>query len=346
MFGGRTKCLFLAKNYLCSHRSPIRCHLQLQRNFRVAVIGASGGIGQPLSLLMMKDHRIKDLRLHDVQGVKGVAADLSHVSAPASVRGMQGPEEIEKAVECCDVVVITAGLARKPGMTREQLFEVNGNIVMATVTAIAKKSPGAMVVIVTNPVNAIVPMAAEVLRQHKVYDPKRLFGVTTLDCVRAERFIGDYLKISPTKVKIPVIGGHAGTTILPIMSQCQPPLNASQECIESMIKRIQNGGEEIIKAKEGKGSATLSMAFAAHRFVDVLLKGLKGEKTPLECAYVESNVTDACFFATPLSFNKNGIAKNHGLPCLDKSEKEALKSAVKQLQQSIELGINHVKCKK
>lgn len=291
----------------------------------------------------MKDQRIKELRLHDVQNVKGVAADLSHVSSPVSVQAMQGPDQIEKAVECCDVVVITAGLARKPGMTREQLFEVNATIVCGAVSAIAKKSPEAMIVIVTNPVNSIVPMAAEVLKRNNTYDPKRLFGVTTLDCVRAERFIGEFLNISPTMVKIPVIGGHAGTTILPIMSQCKPPMKAGRECIASIIKRVQTGGEEIIQAKEGKGSATLSMAFSANRFVDVLFRGLSGEKTPIEPAYVESSVTDACFFATPLSFGPKGIATNHGLPRLDKSEEDAMKVAVKELQRSIQLGVDFVK---
>ncbi|XP_034478540.1 malate dehydrogenase, mitochondrial-like [Drosophila innubila] len=310
-----------------------------QRNFRVAVIGASGGIGQPLSLLLKNNKLVTELALHDVMNVEGVAADLSHISTSIPVKAFNGAAELDNAVKCSDLVIITAGVARRPGMDREQLFEVNANVVLGSVKAIAKNSAHALIAIVTNPINAIVPMAAQYLKRKDVFDANRLFGVTTLDCVRAEAFIGNYMNIDPRKVEIPVIGGHAGNTILPIMSQCKPAFQGDDQCKAALINRIQMGGDEVVKAKQGKGSATLSMAFATARFANALLQGLKGKETPIECAYVQSVLTDACFFASPLSFGPRGIKKNYGLPQLDDDEKKALKVAVEGLKKSIKTGI-------
>ncbi|XP_030563118.1 uncharacterized protein LOC115764318 [Drosophila novamexicana] len=343
MFGGQIRSSLLASRHICwAGLSPLACRLQVRRNFKVSLVGAAGGIGQPLSLLLMNNSMITELVLHDVVNINGVRADLSHISTAIDVKGLQGPEQLEKAVKGSDLVIITAGMGRGPGMKREQLFEINANIIIQTVNAIAKNSAHALIAIVTNPINTLVPLAAEVLKRNEVYDPNRLFGVTTLDCVRAERFIGDYLNINPKEVKVPVIGGHSGLTIMPILSQCKPALNANKECLAALVQRIQMAGDEIVLAKEGKGSATLSIAYATHRFADALLKGLKGDKAPIESAYVQSDLTEACFFATPLSFGPKGIEQNHGLPELNDVEMLALKSAVRDLKKSIEKGINFV----
>ena len=84
--------------------------------------------------------------------------------------------------------------------------------------------------------------------------------------------------------------------------------------------RIQNAGTEVVEAKAGTGSATLSMAYAAARFTDSLIKGMKGVEGVTECAYVESDVTEAKYFATPLVLGPNGIEKNLGLGTLTEFE--------------------------
>jgi malate dehydrogenase len=92
---------------------------------------------------------------------------------------------------------------------------------------VAKTCPKAISCIVTNPVNSTVPVAAEALRAAGVFDPTRLFGVTTLDVVRASKFAADALSsdADPTSIKVPVIGGHSGATILPLYSQAQPAID-------------------------------------------------------------------------------------------------------------------------
>jgi malate dehydrogenase len=88
-----------------------------------------------------------------------------------------------------DLVIIPAGIPRKPGMTRDDLFNINAGIVRTLCEGIAKCCPNAIVNVISNPVNSTVPIAAEVFKKSGTYDPKRLLGVTTLDVVRANTFV-------------------------------------------------------------------------------------------------------------------------------------------------------------
>ena len=90
-------------------------HISLQCSNKVAVLGAAGGIGQPMALLLKENPLIKQLALYDIVGTPGVAADLSHVETPAQVTGYVGAEQLGEALQNCDVVVIPAGVPRKPG---------------------------------------------------------------------------------------------------------------------------------------------------------------------------------------------------------------------------------------
>jgi malate dehydrogenase len=118
------------------------------------------------------------------------------------------------------------------------------------------------------PVNSTVPIAAEVLKAKGVFDPKRLFGVTTLDVVRAETFVAEITgTANPQDLNIPVIGGHSGETIVPLFSQAVPAVNIPADKLAALVNRVQFGGDEVVKAKDGAGSATLSMAYAGYRYL-------------------------------------------------------------------------------
>ncbi|AEH34272.1 Malate dehydrogenase [Vibrio anguillarum 775] len=233
---------------------------------KVAVIGAAGGIGQALALLL-KNHLPagSDLALYDIAPVTpGVAADLSHIPTPVSIKGYAG-EDPTPALEGADVVLVSAGVARKPGMDRADLFNVNAGIVKALAEKIAVVCPKACVGIITNPVNTTVPIAAEVLKKAGVYDKRKLFGVTTLDVIRSETFVAALKDKNPSEIIVPVIGGHSGVTILPLLSQIEGVEFTAEE-VEALTKRIQNAGTEVVEAKAGGGSATLSMGQAGLPF--------------------------------------------------------------------------------
>ena len=132
--------------------------------------------------------------------------------------------------------------------------------------------------IISNPVNSTVPIFAEVLKKHNVFNPKKLFGVTTLDVVRASTFVSSVKGKHPKDVNgtlslsissptlyplthkplitlhypVHVVGGHSGVTILPLLSQTG--LTFTKEETEALTKRIQFGGDEVVKAKDGTGT--------------------------------------------------------------------------------------------
>jgi malate dehydrogenase len=208
------------------------------RNYKVAVVGASGGIGQPLSLLLKLDNNVTQLSLYDVVNTPGVAADISHINSPAKTRGFVGADQMHDALTGADIVVIPAGVPRKPGMTRDDLFNTNASIVQGVAAACAKSCPNAMFLVISNPVNSTVPIFAETLKKAGVYNKKRLFGVTTLDIVRANTFVAENQSFDVNKTNVPVIGGHAGTTILPLLSQV-PGAKFSEEDVAKLTHRIQ-----------------------------------------------------------------------------------------------------------
>ena len=169
-----------------------------------------------------------------------------------------------------------------------------------------------------------------------VYDKRKLFGVTTLDVLRSETFVSELKGLNVSRTSVPVIGGHSGVTILPLLSQVQYA-EWKEEEIAPLTKRIQNAGTEVVEAKAGGGSATLSMAQAAARFARSLVKGLSGE-TVVECTYVEGDGKYARFFAQPVRLGKEGVEEILPIGTLSKFEQEALEAMLPTLRADIELG--------
>lgn len=141
----------------------------------------------------------------------------------------------------------------------------------------------------------------------------------------------------PQDIEVPVIGGHSGVTILPLLSQI-PGISFTEQEVASLTKRIQNAGTEVVEAKAGGGSATLSMGQAAARFGLSLVRALQGESNVVECSYVEGDGKYARFFAQPILLGKNGVAERKDIGKLSAFEQQALESMLDVLHQDIELG--------
>merc|ERR1712203_27846 len=196
--------------------------------FKVCVCGGAGGIGQPLSMLMTMDPNVKEVAVFDLNIAmvppQGVAADLGHLEGETIVNGYTGTvgepavNFTQEALMGCSLVLIPAGMPRKPGQTRDDLFKINADIAKGLVEACARYCPNAVLALIVNPVNSIVPAMAELYKK-KGLDPMKIVGVTTLDCVRANKFVAEITGKHPDDISVPVIGGHAGVTILPLFSQ-------------------------------------------------------------------------------------------------------------------------------
>ncbi|KAL0335625.1 UNVERIFIED_CONTAM: Malate dehydrogenase, chloroplastic [Sesamum radiatum] len=323
-FLGSESSLVLERSYKTKaqkHSQRSYSYVQPHASYKVAILGAAGGIGQPLALLIKMSPLVSALNLYDIANVKGVAADLSHCNTPSQVADFTGESELANCLKDVDVVVIPAGVPRKPGMTRDDLFNINANIVKTLVEAVADNCPDAFIHIISNPVNSTVPIAAE----------SKYF------CCSEEN-----LKL--IDVDVPVVGGHAGITILPLLSKTKPSVAFTDEEVEELTVRIQNAGTEVVEAKAGAGSATLSMAYAAARFVESSLRSLDGDSDVYECSYVQSDLTELPFFASRIKLGRNGVEAviSSELQGLTEYEQKALEALKPELKASIEKGVAFV----
>jgi len=320
-------------------------------NFKVCVIGGAGGIGQPLSMFMALDPNVAELSVVDLSVAMvppaGVAADLGHLEKKSKVTGYvydigeKAVDKLEAALTGCNVVLIPAGMPRKPGMTRDDLFKTNADIAKSLVSACAKFCPDAVLLMIVNPVNSVVPAMCELYKK-KGLDPKKIVGVTTLDIVRSNKFVGAETNKNPTGIDIPVIGGHAGVSILPLFSQDKTAATIEAGKIAALDKRVQDAGTEVVEAKNGKGSATLSMAYAGSRMASSVLAGLTGQKR-VECAYVMSDITDLPYFASKVELGAGGVTKVLGIGELSAHETTRLVEVKVALQKEIDTGIEYAK---
>jgi len=312
---------------------------------RVAVLGAGGGIGQPLSLLLKADPLVSSLHLYDIRGAPGVAADVSHIDTASQVSGFHA-DSLPQALKDAKIIVIPAGVPRKPGMTRDDLFNTNASIVRDLASAIAEHAPEAHVLIISNPVNSTVPIVANVFKQAGTFNPAKLYGITTLDVVRASRFLSEIVPgTDPKDITVPVVGGHSGVTIVPLLSQTEIGKNVSGEEWKALVHRIQFGGDEVVKAKDGAGSATLSMAYAAAKFTHALLRALGGESGIVTPAFVQSPLYEnegIEFFSSNVELGTEGVSKIHPLGTLSPEEHELVAAAIPELKKNIEKGVSFV----
>jgi len=318
--------------------------------FKVCVCGGAGGIGQPLSLLMATDPRVKELCVFDLDVAMvppaGVAADLNHIEKKVAVKGFVmkvGEKPIDNLEECltgCDLVLIPAGMPRKPGMTRDDLFKVNADIAKGLVEACAKFCPKAILALIVNPVNSIVPAMAELYKK-KGLEASKIVGVTTLDCVRAGKFVAELTGKNPNYIKVPVVGGHAGVTILPLFSQVKEAASIDKEKIPELDKHVQDAGTDVVNAKNGKGSATLSMAYAGARLGKAVLSGLAGRRT-VECAYVASDIEEGFpYFTSKVVFGDTGVVKVLPVGEMNEHEKTRMEECKAALKAEIETGMKY-----
>lgn len=329
---------------------------------KVTVLGAAGGIGQPLSLLLRLNNKIDELSLFDIVNTVGVAADLSHIPTNQVVRGYVPKDKsdndtIKTALKGSDIVIIPAGIPRKPGMTRDDLFKINAGIVKHLVHQAGVACPNAFICVISNPVNSTVPIAVEELKRLGVYKPKKVFGITTLDNLRLEEFLSGALdgKVSTKDLynDVITIGGHSGDSIVPVINTWIKNFSNDNQKYDKLIHRVQFGGDEVVKAKDGKGSATLSMATAAYRFVDNLLEAIVSDKQVKEVAFVKIDELqtnkipvfvskNTQYFSLPITLSKEGVELVEFPEYLTEREVAMTKHAVEKVKVDVTKGFDFV----
>ncbi len=237
-----------------------------------------------------------------------------------------------------DLVIVTAGLARKPGMSRDELLEKNCAIVGGVVKEVVRYSPQSILIIVSNPLDA---MAYVALKQSG-FPKQRVIGMAgVLDSARFRTFLAQELNVSVQDVTAFVLGGHGDTMVpLPRFSSVGGiPIASlmSQERIDAIVKRTRDGGAEIVSLLKA-GSAYYAPAASVVAMAESILRD---QKRVLPCAaYLEGEYgINGCFVGVPVKLGKDGIEKIFEVK-LDEAEKAALlksAQAVKDLVGAIKL---------
>ena len=280
---------------------------------KISLIGA-GQIGGTLAhLIALKE--LADVVLFDVaEGIaKGKALDIAQSSSVdgfnINITGTNNYEDTKNS----DVIIITAGVPRKPGMTRDDLLGINLKIIKQVADGIKKTSPKAFVICITNPLDVIV-MA---LQKYSGFPKNMVIGMAgILDTSRFKYFLSQELQVPVKKIKSLVLGGHGDTMVSmlnhttvdgkPVMDLVKDG-SLNKESLDNIVTRTKNGGAEIVKLLE-KGSAYYAPAASGVEMAESYLKDLKKQ---LPCAAHlngEYGIKDL-YVGVPVIIRKNGIEK-------------------------------------
>ena len=302
---------------------------------KITLIGA-GQIGGTLAhLIALKD--LADVVLFDVASgiAKGKALDIAQSSPVNGFNiNLSGTDDYEDTKNS-DVIIITAGVPRKPGMTRDDLLGINLKIIKQVAEGIKKTSPNAFVICITNPLDVIV-MA---LQKYSGLPKNKVVGMAgILDSSRFIYFLSKELEVPVQKIKSFVLGGHGDSMVAMLNSTQIDGKNIidlvnekiSKEKLDDIIKRTKNGGAEIVKYLE-KGSAFYAPAASGVEMAECYLKDLKKQ---LPCAVYlngEYGVRDL-YAGVPVIIGKDGVEKVIELE-LSGDEKVNFEKSIKAVQE-------------
>ncbi len=273
---------------------------------KVTVVGA-GNVGATAAQ-RLAEKQLCDVVLVDIaEGLpQGKALDLAE-AAPIEKHDacLAGTNDYAETAGS-DIVIITAGIPRKPGMSRDDLLKTNSDIMKTVVGNVAEKSPDAILIIVSNPLDAMCHVAFEA----SGFDKKRVIGMAgVLDSARFRTFIARELNVSVENTHAFVLGGHGDTMVpLPRFSTVAGiPITEllSEDRIEALVDRTRKGGAEIVSLLK-TGSAFYAPASAAAEMAESILKD---KKKILPCAaYLEGEYgIDGLFIGVPVKLGKSGI---------------------------------------
>ena len=297
---------------------------------KISLIGA-GQIGGTLAhLISIKE--LADVVLFDVvEGIaKGKALDIAQSTSvdgyDINLSGTSNYEDIKNS----DVIIITAGIPRKPGMTRDDLLETNLKIIKQVAEGIKKNSPNAFVICITNPLDIIV-MA---LQKYSGLPTNKVVGMAgILDSSRFKYFLSQELKVPVKNINTLVLGGH-GDTMVPMPNRTTvngKPLNQiiKKEKLDLIIDRTRKGGAEIVKLLE-KGSAFYAPAASGIEMAESYIKDLK--KTLPCAAYLNGEYGVKNLYAgVPVIIGSSGVEKVVEFT-LNKYEKENFDLSIKAVK--------------
>jgi malate dehydrogenase len=302
---------------------------------KISIIGA-GNVGSTTAMRLVQEGAGEIVLVDVVKGLaQGKAFDLEDARPLVKIDyKIEGVADIS-AIKNSDIIVITAGLPRKPGMTREELLAKNAQILKGICDGVKKTSADAVVIIVTNPLDAMTYFALKTTGMN----PKKIFGMgVSLDAARFANLISKELSVAVSEIDACVIGSH-GEGMLPLSRFTTVKGAALDELmddkkIESLVQKTIGRGAEIVSLL-GSGSAYYAPSAAITSLVKAIAKDEK--RTIGVCAYLkgEYGIKDICI-GVPCCIGRSGIEKIIELD-LNKQEKEELHKSAESIRKNIGL---------
>ena len=310
---------------------------------KIALVGG-GNIGGTLAHIASREN-LGDVVLFDLSGgkAKGKALDIAQSAtidnSDCSIIGTDDYKDITGA----DVVIVTAGIARKPGMSRDDLVAINTGVIKTVAQGIKQYAPKAFVIVITNPLDAMV----YVMQKESGLPPQKVVGMAgVLDSARFNCFLAEEFKISVENVNSFVLGGH-GDTMVPLIRYSTisgipvPDMIkmgwSTQSKIDAIVERTRNGGGEIVALLE-TGSAFYAPAVSA---IEMAKSYLFDKRKIMPCAaYLDGEYGEEdIYVGVPVVIGKNGVEKIVEIKLNDSEKADFKKSvnSVKELINSIKL---------
>ncbi|XP_073966082.1 malate dehydrogenase-like [Choristoneura fumiferana] len=307
------------------------------RSYQVSVMGGASEIGQIISFMLRTEPSVTSLVVHDMrENTPGIVLDLSHIPVNSRLMGFCGHSTIERALKDSDLVLFVGGVIKSPTLTNEAWFETNTAFIKNIAARVGKMAQMPFIGIVTEPINVLVPMAAEIMRCHGAFDPKKLFGITTIDWIRAQTLYATEHKMPPKTCFVPVIGGHSEKTIIPLLSHSRPTTNMKDPEIMQFTRKIQECDDIVSQAKQGL-SSTMSIAYSVVMFAREIFRALDGQRVKVN-AYVENNDFGTSYFSGLVNVDKDGMKSMQRFTKISQYECNLLEKATEQLRKDVARG--------
>ncbi|MDX9814124.1 MAG: malate dehydrogenase [Sulfurimonas sp.] len=302
---------------------------------RVGIVGA-GNVGATVAYSLAMNGSCHEIILRDnkIDVAMGKALDMSQAAAAIRSHTVVSVANDMSELTDCDVVVVTAGSPRLPGMSRDDLLMINANITKDVVRGIAKYSPNAIIIMVSNPLDAMTYVALK----ESGFDRSRIIGMAgILDSARMASFIQEKLGYGGGQIRASVMGGH-GDDMVPLArysTVAGVPLSdlLSQNEIDEIVKRTRNGGAEIVGYLK-TGSAYYAPAKATAIMVEAILKDTK-QIHPCAVYLNGEYGEDSVVSGVPVMIGANGAEKIVEMT-LNDEEKEMFKGSCNSVRTLIE----------
>ncbi|XP_045774887.1 malate dehydrogenase, mitochondrial-like isoform X2 [Maniola jurtina] len=311
---------------------------------QVSVLGADTSLGQYVALLLKQCPCIKKLRLYEAtsnsecsRDLCQVVQDLQHIDTNCVVQAFSCAScELERCLQNSDIVLLLESGSVSMDMPIVNRFNVQAPIVKAYADAIAKECPNAFIIVCTTPIECMVPLIAETLKETGWYNPRKLLGSLAVPEMRASTLAARALCLEPYYVHVPCVCGTEGPTLVPLFSKALQYFDFSEHNAEMMTQTVRCAASAVARA-DGNccKAAELSEAHAIAGLVTRVAWALLCKDVPRISGFVETDpaqvVSPARFIANAVEITGSGITKSLGLPKMSDAEVKQVDDALNKL---------------